>query len=102
MKTNSERKMEKIISTVLEVLHQDGIIDCNQYQGGDFNNLVERCKDNLRSKVKKSVLKYPQQDEHIFELTSKGFKHPQYSCTKCGIDKTLAYRAGKFKCKKKK
>lgn len=30
------------LKKVLKLLHEDGAIDCNQYQGEDFDNLLKR------------------------------------------------------------
>ncbi len=34
----------EIVKKVLEELHKDGQLDCNNYQGEDFDELLERIK----------------------------------------------------------
>jgi hypothetical protein len=34
------------LKKVMSILHRDGVIDCNQYQGGDFNDLFNRIRED--------------------------------------------------------
>ena len=45
-----EVKMKEILKAILEELCKDGIIDCNQYQGEDFDSLLKRVKSELEKK----------------------------------------------------
>lgn len=40
-------EIEEILKVVLSEIHQDDVIDCNQYQGEDFYELLKRVTKKL-------------------------------------------------------
>ena len=40
-------KIREIIRLTLRELHRDKVIDCNNYQGLDFDNLYDKVCDNI-------------------------------------------------------
>lgn len=41
---NTEYCNESTVKKILQILHKDGVIDCNEYQASDFKFLIKRLK----------------------------------------------------------
>ena len=44
-------ELRQIVKKVLEELGKDKVIDCNQYQGEDFEELVRRVQNDERNEA---------------------------------------------------
>ena len=44
--------MKKVVKKVLESLHKDKVIDCNEYQGKDFDSLLEKVAKGIQREKK--------------------------------------------------
>lgn len=71
----------ELVKSVLAILHQDGVIDCNDYQGEDFERLIHRAKELPMTPPRDPALVLKDENEKLkaevarLQVTNKELQH---------------------------